>query len=323
MPQPRGAGGRFMDGLGVGDNQICATMDPGIDFPFLFLYNTTMNIITTFSNLPVTQMEISQTAQLMTVISGFVIKPVYMILSFILILIIWKNKTRPVSLIRWSLISFFVGEAFCALNYLLTGSQSGILEILHGAGMVGFSIFLPWGAFVLIDEYVLHFSVESAPCAMAKLCGSCWKYSSVPCKLKQLFWFAAPTLAIISLMPFFMPLKPFHYIINIYATPGHFYFSSSILWIELRLYPFLAALLMLSSLFFLSGDGKSLKKSQLPFFVGTGFMSFSLLRFVLIYGFYGSPHWFSFWEELTELMIIAGLCLFFYIFRKTFDLLKK
>ncbi len=295
----------------------------GIDSPFLFHYNTTMNLITIFTNLPVTQLEISPIAQLMTVISGFVIKPVYMILSLVLILFIRKNKTRPVSLIRWSLISFFVGESFCALNYLLAGSESEIFELLHGAGMVGFSIFLPWGAFVLIDEYILHFSVESTPCTMAKLCGSCWKYSSAPCKLKQLFWFAAPTLAIISLMPLFMPLKPFHYILNIYSTPGHFYFSFLVLGIELRLYPILAAVLMLISLFFLGGDNTSLKKSQLPFFIGTGFMSFCLLRFVLIYAYYGSPHWFSFWEELTELMIIAGLCLFFFIFRKTFGLLKK
>jgi len=297
----------------------------GIDFPFLFLYNTTMNLITIFTNLPVTQLEISPIAQLMAVISGFVIKPVYMILSLVLILIIRKNKTPPVTLIRWSLISFLVGESFCALNYLLTRGASDILEILHGAGMVGFSIFLPWGVFVLIDEYVLHFSTESAPapCASIKLCGPCWKYSSAPCKLKQLFWFAAPTLAIISLMPLFMPLKPFHYILNIYSTPGHFYFSSLVLGIELRLYPILAAVLMLSSLFFLGGDNTSLKKSQLPFFIGTGFMSFSLLRFVLIYAYYGSPHWFSFWEELTELMIIAGLCLFFYIFRKTVGLLKE
>ena len=167
-------------------------------------------------NLPITQLEISQTAQLMTVISGFVIKPLYMILSAILIFIIRKHKTRPVLLIWWSLISFLVGESFCALNYLLTGGQSSILEILHGAGMVGFSIFLPWGTFVLIDEYVLHFSAASTPCALAKLCASCWNYSTIPCKLKQLFWFAAPALAITSLMPLFMPLKPFHYIINIF-----------------------------------------------------------------------------------------------------------
>ncbi|HLP58256.1 MAG TPA: hypothetical protein VK186_05470 [Candidatus Deferrimicrobium sp.] len=282
-----------------------------------------MNLIAIFTNLPLTRLEVSQTAQLLTLISGFVIKPVYMILSLVLIFIIRKNKTRPVSLIRWSLISFFVGESFCALNYLIAGSENEILELLHGAGMVGFSIFLPWGIFVLIDEYVLHLSVESTPCALAKLCGSCWKYGSSPCKLKQLFWFAAPALAVISLIPLFMPLKPFHYILTIYSSSSHFDYPSLVLWIELRLYPVLGTVLMLSSLFFLGANNRNLKKSQLPFFVGIGFMSFSLVRFVLVYAFYGSPHWFSFWEELTELMVIAGLCLFFFLFRRAFGLIKN
>ncbi len=101
-------------------------------------------------------------------LTGFLIKPAYMTLALVLILLLRKQKNTAMVLIRWSLITFLAGELFCAANYILAGGQCETLDILHGLGMVGFSVFLPWGLFVLADEYVLRFSNETANCSLLK-----------------------------------------------------------------------------------------------------------------------------------------------------------
>lgn len=253
--------------------------------------------------------------QWLVVITGFFIKPAYMILAFVLILLLWKHKTRCMAKIRWAMITFFLGEAFCAANYLLTGGESELLDILHGMGMVGLGVFLPWGLFNLVDEWGLHFSENTATCSLLRLCGRCWKQHDVPCGLKRLFLFTAPTLAVIALMPLAAPLKSSHYILSVFNVETHFISSTSVLQWELRLYPILAAVLLLSSLVFLTGGRAAVKRAQVPFFIGLGFLLYSLFRFFLVSGYDGLPHWVNFWEELTELMTIIGVYVLLIVFR--------
>ncbi len=255
----------------------------------------------------------------LVVVTGVFIKPAYMILALVLVFLLRKQTARYMVLIRWAMITFFLGEAFCAANYLLASGGSQILDILHGAGMVGLAVFLPWGLFTLADEQVLHFSGETSACALLRLCGQCWKQNDVPCGLKRLFLFAAPTLAVIALMPLTAPLKPSHCTLLVFGVETHFVFSTAVMQWELRLYPILAAVLLMGSLLFLlfSRDGRAgVKRAQVPFFTGLGFMLYSLFRFFLLYGYDSLPHWVNFWEELTELMTIIGVYVILLVFRK-------
>lgn len=261
--------------------------------------------------------------QWLVLLSGLVIKPTYMVLSLAMIILLWRQKARSLILIRWGLVAFLLGEAFCAANYLAAGGENEVLEILHGLGMVGLGIFVPWGLFVMADRYILRFSEDKANCGLLRLCGQCWKHTNVTCGLKQLFLFLSLALALIALMPLFAPLKPYHLTMMVFNVETHFKFSIMALQWELRLYPIIASLLMISSLALLWGGRKSIQRAQVPFFVGLGFMLFSLFRFFLMTGYDNLPHWANFWEETTELIMMVGLGIFLLIFRRQLGLFGR
>ncbi|MFC1853370.1 rhodanese-like domain-containing protein [candidate division CSSED10-310 bacterium] len=258
--------------------------------------------------------------QIVVILSGFVIKPAYMILSLLIILILWGQRSRDLVLIRWAMIAFLLGETFCAATYLFAAGDCDPMELMHGLGMVGLSAFLPWGIFVLLDARILRFTEHNSRCTLQRLCQYCWKYDDVSCGLQRLFLFAAPALALIALIPLTAPLEATNVMLDIFGTKTHFRFSFPVLMCEIRLYPVTAAALMLLTLLPLSRGLKSIEKAQIPFFLGLGFMLYSLFRFFLLTGFRDLPHWVNFWEEFTELLTIIGLLLLLYVFRRQLGL---
>ncbi len=53
------------------------------------------------------------------VLTGFGVKPAYMALSLVLVIILWCRKLPELAALRWGLLCFFIGEALCAANYLI------------------------------------------------------------------------------------------------------------------------------------------------------------------------------------------------------------
>jgi len=264
---------------------------------------------------------ISKIHQWNIVFMAFFIKPTYMILSVLIALILRKNFQKDLVLIRWAMISFFLGEAFCATNYLITGGESDLLEILHGLGMVGMAVLLPWGILVMTDERVFHVTREKRACAFLGMCRNCWKQGGMQCNMKKIFYFMAPALAITALMPLSAPLNPFCITVPVWDDQATYQFSFLLQTVELRIYPLLGAGFMLLSLFYLKKDITGIMRAQPPFFIGFGFMGYALFRFVvLLYGYRGLPHWLNFWEEIMEFILILGILLFLFLFRKTFGL---
>jgi len=275
-------------------------------------------------NLPDTQKPqaaaISWTAQLVVMLSGLVIKPVYMALSVLIILFLWRQKSRDLVLLRWSMILFFLGEAFCAATYLFASGDFDFFEILHGLGMVGLGAFLPWGMVALFDDRVVRVTNQGKQCALQRLCKQCWKQKDVSCGLKRIFLFVASAFAVIALMPLTSPLNPTHIILQVFGSSTHFKFSLLVQIFELRIYPLLASALMLYSLLPLRGGLSGIQRAQLPFFAGLGFMLYSLFRFFLLTGYRGLPQWINFWEELTELITVIGMGVFLILFRRQLNL---
>ena len=267
-----------------------------------------------------TTISISWPEQILVIISGCVIKPAYMVLSFILILLLRKNRENDLVLINWSLITFLVGEGFCAVNFLLAGGESDLFEILHGLGMVGLWIFLPWGIFRLIDERVLGFSNPDKRCVMSGLCGKCWKTQNVICGISRMFPYAAFSLALIALMPLTAPAKPFKILMTVNDVPTVFTFSALVLFFELRVYAILGSIMMLLGGIVRKFEKNRIDKSETLFFIGFGFMFYSLFRFVLLACYDGIPQWMNFWEEISELIMISLLAYFLFIFRNQFKI---
>ena len=135
--------------------------------------------------------------------------------------------------------------------------------------------------------------------------------------------YAAFSLALIALMPLAASLKPFNITMSVNDVQTVFKFSGPVLFIELRVYPVMGALLMLSAGALQLIKKNGLKQSEPLFFVGFGFMSYSLFRFVLLECYDGIPQWMNFWEEITEMILIVLLAYFLYVFRRHFKFLKS
>jgi hypothetical protein len=271
-------------------------------------------------DLPTTLLKLSPEVQWLITFLALAIKPAYMILSLLLIIWLWRTAEPSLRLIRWALIFFLGGEMFCALNYLLTNSRSDILEILHSLGMVGMSMLLPWGFLLLLDDRIIHFSNKNSKCELINLCGSCWKFTNEACKFKQLSWFAIPAVAAVALLPLPAPINSSHVVTMVLGNESHFVLSPLLQWLEFRVFPLLAFLFILVSQLVLTRNMTGLKKAQGLFFIGFGFLLYSLLKFLLNRGFAGLPQWANFWEEITELMMVVGLTIFLGLFRKQLHL---
>lgn len=239
-----------------------------------------------------------------------------MILSLLLIILLRGNKSRDIVLLRWSIILFLLGEVFCAANYIFFSGISDLFEILHGLGMVGLGVLLPWGMFELFDERILRVTAQNNRCAFQKMCRICWKNEDVSCGLHRLFRYLAPAFAIIALLPLTAPLRPFHIELPVFGSKAIFQFSFIVLVFEIRIYPIIAFVFMSSSMLYLWDSPSGIKKAQPLFFTGLGFWLYSLFRFIMVSGYYGLPQWMNFWEELIELITIIGMGFFFIVFRK-------
>jgi hypothetical protein len=257
--------------------------------------------------------------QLVSFTSGMVIKPAYMLLSLVLILVLRGQRERDLVLMRRSMAAFLVGEAACAVNFFL-GNISDSVELLHDAGMVVMGALLPWGLFLLLDRRVLGFSDPQARCVLQRFCGHCWKREEVSCGLQRLFLFLAPALAVLSLIPLSTPLTPHDILLPVFGSDVPYISSVVQLLVEFRVLPLLSAALFLATTLILTGGKESIERAQAPFFWGLGAMSFAVLRYFLHSTFGLMPIWSDLWEELTELIAVGAVGVLLWVFRSQLGL---
>jgi len=124
------------------------------------------------------------------------------------------------------------------------------------------------------------------------------------------------TGAAMALMPLASPLRPTIFTTTVFGSAADY--GEPILnhLVELRLYPVVGALLFLAVLPFLRGGPGSVRRLEPLFFAALGFTLYPVLRHLLANAFRESLHWSDFWEELTELLLIATLTVFFLRFRR-------
>jgi rhodanese-related sulfurtransferase len=259
--------------------------------------------------------------QLVACASGCAIKPLYLLMAFLLLRLLWRATSAPLRLVWHGLLWFFVGEILCAANFYL--HRPGILfpiELLHGLGMVAMSALIPWGLWRLADERVLRFNDPEAGCALQRLCGACWKREPVRCGAHDLMIPLVIGLAAMALMPLSAPLRPTLFTTTVFGSMADY--GEPILnhLVELRLYPVLGALLFLALLPFLRGGPGSVRRLEPLFFAALGLTLYPVLRHLLANAYRESLHWSDFWEELTELLLLATLTVFFWRFRRPLGL---
>jgi len=264
--------------------------------------------------LPFQPMSLIQQWQVM--LYAFGIKPLYMTLSLLLIVWIWRQKAADLTALRWGLIWFWLGETACSIDYIFYARTSHFWEYIHGFGMaVGFS-FIAYAALEGFDQRLIKFSPRNERCAALGLCRACEKLTNEPCGLKRLFKFMIPGLMLVSFMPLTAPFQLNAYRTELLGSPHYYYHMVSSQWFELRFCPLMALLFLTASwlvLLFKRTDPVSVSKALMA--AGTGPLGFGIMRMSIVATFSHNQVWLNFWEESTELLFIVSVLLVLWTFR--------
>lgn len=257
-------------------------------------------------------------SQVISVTAFFVVKPIYTLLSLAVVVLLWRETSADLVALRWSLIFFFVCENACALNVLALKESSYVLEYLHSAGMAVCLGFLAFALLEGLDRRLVGLSAPQQRCAAMGLCGVCIKHAEVPCGLRRLLTMLIPLLIVVAWM---LPTADWHDAAYNTTVFGEFYPYGHLRVFQMyeNLVCAVAAMLfLLAALVVIQFAGiASLHRAQVALAAGLGPLSFGFLR-VLMGGVYSQTQvWFGFWEEMTELLLIAGICFTLWTFRAT------
>lgn len=250
------------------------------------------------------------------VLTGFAVKPFYTILSLVLAVVLWRQRSADLAALRWAMLWFFIGENFCAANYLIFNDRSHLFEYLHSLGMVLCFGLTTFALLEAVDHRLVKFSDAESKCAALALCRRCIKYTDAPCGLKRTFLFMILALMVLCGVPFCADFTTAAYNTRILGTFYNFGHAAVYQIFEIRYCPTLALGLLGGSLAVLM-----LKKdepvlwSKLFLAAGLGALGFCYFRLVLVQLYRDNLAWFSVWEEVTELLFVAGAALVLWVFR--------
>ena len=274
---------------------------------------------TTTSNDPVGFRDLAYFEQSAVVATAFVIKPMYTILALIIAIVLWKRDEPELKALKWSMVFFFIGENFCAANFLFTENHDiYLLEYLHSLGMVLSFGFAGFALIEGIDRYAIHFAEPDKKCSFAAFCRRCIKFEPVSCGLQSFLIFVGIAGALVALMPLSAELHEVSYNSKIWGTAYNYNHPVIYQLFEFRYFPLLAAGLFLAAALVLwFGRHNRLHLSKMIFAAGVGPLGFSLFRFIVFYGHRTNLAWMDFWEEITEFIFILGVISVLWFFRRS------
>lgn len=251
------------------------------------------------------------------VLSGFIVKSIYTALSLILLIALWRRTSPDLVALRWAMVAFFVGENFCAANYLIFRDSSRLFEYLHSAGMVLCFGFTTYALLEGLDRRIVHLSDPNSKCEAVGLCRRCWKHADAPCALQRMFLYLIPAAMALSLLPICAEPSSVSYNTTILGSPYNYSHPVVYQIFEIRYCPAAAFLLLGASWIVLGMKRREpVRWSKMFFSAGIGALGFSGLRLVLFSAYRQNLVWFGFWEEVTELIFIAGVAVVLWLFRR-------
>ena len=282
---------------------------------FLLFYNAP----TITSNSQVVFRDLSHFIQSAVVAMAFFIKPLYTILALIVFAALWKRVELELKALKWSMIFFFVGENFCAANYLFTENHDVyLLEYFHSLGMVLSFSFAGFALIEAVDRYAIHFTEPDTKCSFAAFCRRCIKYEPVACGLQSFLILVAIAAALLALMPLSAELHVVSYNTKIWGTSYNYNHPIIYQVFEFRYFPLLASgLFSAAALILWFGRQNRLHLSKIIFAAAIGPFGFSLFRFVVFQGFRINLAWMDIWEEITEFIFILGVISVLWFFRRS------
>ncbi|MEW6076643.1 MAG: rhodanese-like domain-containing protein [Thermodesulfobacteriota bacterium] len=267
---------------------------------------------------PFPEMPAPISVQIAACAAAFAVKPLYMLLTAVLIFYLRKSAAMAGKALRLSMIFFLAGESFCALNYLFFGEDACLIEYLHIAGMVAAFGFAFSAAFQFMDLKLMNMAEMKIRCAATNVCPACYKYADAPCRGTQVLAFISLSLMTCGAMPLLASPRLDSYNTDIFGTMYHYAHPVVFQYFEIRYAP-LAAMLLFGLAFLSwrrSGFTPSLS-AVLLFSIGAGMLCFSFFRLFLFAVYADALWWYIIWEEITELLFITGICVLLWISRKS------
>lgn len=255
--------------------------------------------------------------QVIVVITAFVVKPLYMLLSLLVAWSLRKARSADLVAVRAGSLAFFLGEAFCAINYLFFGDQAYPAEFLHSFGMLAAFGFIGYGLLHGLDTRIIRYSDEHRPCALIGLCGACAKTQPVTCRGRRLFRLTLVSAAAVSLIPLMSSPPEVNYGTSILGTPYTYTWLRLDQLFELRFSPTLA-LVMFGCTLAILGTSKGWRVPPVAIIslcAGIGALGFGLMRMMLGTVFLNNLAWAAAWEEITELILIVAIAVCIFDFR--------
>lgn len=258
--------------------------------------------------------------QLGGTISGLVFKPIYMLISVLIGVILVLQTPHDLWVMGWSLIAFFIGEAFCAINYLMFNHNAYLPEYFHSYGMViAFSLAI-YSLIEGLDQRIINYSAAKKKCSMAPFCGECVKFSGAACKGKTVLLYFIPAILVLCSIPIISDPNDIAYSTNIFNTPYNYahlvifqYFESSYL-------PIISIIcLSIAFLILIRSSSWPIPESvKLLFAIALGSLGFGIFRLFFNSIYHDNLVWASFWEETTELIFVLMIFGFLINFQKRF-----
>jgi rhodanese-related sulfurtransferase len=250
------------------------------------------------------------------VIAGFGVKPAYMVLSLVLIIVLWRSASPELVALRRSMVAFLIGEGFCWVNYVCFRDESHLAEFLHSYGMLVAFGFAAYAVLAGLDRHVLRFTDPERRCAAGALCQACIKQADAPCGLKRTSLLLIPFLIVVGLLPVCAELQMASYNTMILGTPYNWSHAVVYQIFETRFCPAYGAILLGIALVRLMRPGLSGVAAAKAFVAaGLGPIGFGFFRFALFGPFRDDLVWFAFWEEVTEMLFVAAAAWFLWVFR--------
>jgi len=260
--------------------------------------------------------EISPSEQWAVVVTAFVVKPAYMLISLLVVLWLWRRRSPDLAALRRGMLVFWLGEAACAVNFTAWQGYSDFWEYLHNYGMaVGFS-FVTYAVLEGMDRRLIKYSAAKDRCSALSLCRACIKYADVPCGLRRMFAMLIPATIIVAFIPLCADVNPSVYDTSVWGKPVHYAEALSDQLFEIRYCPVLAILLMTASwLVLLIKRVEPVPPAKILFAAAMGPLGFGLMRLFLVAVYRDNAVWANAWEEITELIFTAAVAFVLWTFR--------
>ena len=256
--------------------------------------------------------------QIAAVTGGFFLKPLHMILSVVIIWGLLRFKAPDLTAIRWALLFFLIGEAFCAINYLVFQHKSDLSEYLHSFGMVigfGFAFF---ALFEGLDSRLIKFSAPKKRCAAVDLCGQCIKSAPAPCGARRMILLFLPIFLALASLLLVTNLQRADYATEILGTPYRYSWPVLYQLYEARFTALLTMVLFGAALAAMWLDRSQPVPESARIFAaaGLGALSFGILRFGLKSLYFNNLVWADFYEEATELIFVLAILAILLLFQQ-------